>query len=169
MDDLGVKGTRRARVRARGEFRKRETDQVGRNDLQGGRRRKEGSSPKVEGETWIRGPEGVDLSLAKGPFENDERKERRGWEKEDGPKGVGSHSEAISGHVTRINLATRIFFWPYVRIRLPIKHQTTARISAWCSVALFKFGGWAWSPSSKRQGRILLINLDKNLNDQLEL
>lgn len=38
---MGVKGTRRARVRARCEFLKRETDQVRRNDLQGGRRRKE--------------------------------------------------------------------------------------------------------------------------------
>lgn len=113
MDDLGVKGTRRARVRTRCEFRKRGTKQVGgRDDLQGGRRRKEVTQKLKE----KRVPGGVDLLWQKDPSKTMKEKREGGGRKGFGgerrwTKGVGSHSEAISGHVTRINLATRIFFW----------------------------------------------------------
>lgn len=113
MDDLGVKGTRRARVRTRCEFRKRRTKQVGgRDDLQDSRRRKEVTQKLKE----KRVPGGVDLLWQKDPSKTMKEKREGGGRKGFGgerrwTKGVGSHSEAISGHVTRINLATRIFFW----------------------------------------------------------
>ena len=72
---MGVKGTRRARVRTRGEFRKSQAGRKGRS-LEWST--KEGSNPKVEGETCSGRSR---PSLAKGPFENDERKERKGWKK----------------------------------------------------------------------------------------
>ncbi|KAK1135699.1 hypothetical protein K0M31_000284 [Melipona bicolor] len=40
-------------------------------------------------------------------------------------KGAGSHSAAISGHVIRIKPATRVFLRLDVRIRVPVKRQTT--------------------------------------------
>lgn len=149
MDDLGVKGTRRARVRTRCEFRKRRTKQVGgRDDLQGGRRRKEVTQKLKE----KRVPGGVDLLWQKDPSKTMKEKREGGGRKGFGgerrwTKGVGSHSEAISGHVTRINLATRIFFW------LVRENQTFDKASndslMFCSFLSFR--RWA------------LISIQKNL------
>lgn len=136
MDDSGVVGLKE-RVGlvfrwTRGEFRKRKVGQVGRvpSRKEG---RKEGNKSRAERGSRIRVPRGSRFPLAKDSaktMKEKAKKERRkrpgkgrGW-----TKGAGSHSEAISDHVTRINLTTRIFFRLDVRIRLPIKRQTTARI-----------------------------------------
>lgn len=75
MDDLGVKGTRRARVRTRGEFRKRGANQIGRDDLQGGRRRKEVTQKLKE----KRVPGGVDLLQQKDPSKTMKEKREGVW------------------------------------------------------------------------------------------
>lgn len=79
---MGVKGTRRARVRARCEFLKRETDQVRRNDLQGGRRRKEVAQKLKEKRESVVREESIFLQR-KDPSKT--MKEKR---KGDGRKGV---------------------------------------------------------------------------------
>lgn len=73
---------------------------------------------------------GAEASRAKGrkeeTMENGKKYRRRGARgKRRWTKGYGLAFGAISSHVTRIEASTRIFFWPDVRIRRPIKRRKT--------------------------------------------
>lgn len=90
--------------------------------------------------------------------------QKRGGEKEGRrwTKGAGSHSKAISGHVTRIKVPTRIFFRLDVRIRLPIKRPNDS------SDLCLTLCGFSMCPPRAREKARPSVLEPLNISDKLQ-